>query len=69
MLHCKKCDEIEPEFHDINEEGCFLCSCHKKEWKPINGEKPLDRALRMIDEKISKQKLTQSKTDLSKWAF
>ena len=56
MSHCVKCDEFEPSLHDIHKDGLWGCSCHKLKYKPVNGEKLLDKVIRELDEANFKRK-------------
>lgn len=59
--YCKKHDEIEPQDHDINNDGLWLCSkCSKMPTKLVDGMKPLDYALKKIEGQFKKH-LTQQK--------
>jgi Zn finger protein HypA/HybF involved in hydrogenase expression len=52
--YCKKHDEIEPENHDFFTDGLWVCpKCSKQQTKLIDGMKPLDYALKQIQEKNS----------------
>lgn len=51
--YCKKHDEIEPQDWDCQTDGLWVCPCCSRENKPklVNGMKPLDAALKAIEEK------------------
>ena len=58
--YCKKHDEIEPQDHDFHTDGLWVCpkcsreSMKKQVKKLINGMKPLDYALKKIEEEFKK---------------
>lgn len=53
--YCRKHDEIEPQDHDIQTDGLWVCpQCSKLTVKRINGMKPLDYALQQLEEKLEK---------------
>jgi Zn finger protein HypA/HybF involved in hydrogenase expression len=55
--YCKEHDEIEPQDHDIQIDGLWVCPrCSKKRAKLINGMKPLDYALQQIEKKLLTQR-------------
>jgi ribosomal protein L37AE/L43A len=59
--YCKKHDEIEPNWWDFHTDGLWICpkcsreSMKKATTKLIEGMKPLDYALKQIEEKYNEQ--------------
>jgi hypothetical protein len=58
--YCKKHDEIEPQDHDFFTDGLWICpqcsreNLRKISTKLIDGMKPLDYALKKVEEKYGK---------------